>query len=214
MYTLPPGLGSQPRGRLLLQAPCLSWIRWKQPSTHCPWTLGAPWAQGSGRWLSVQACGEGLSDTEKPTLDPPPGRESGLCGWAGEGNEGQPFPQSPHLHQQLHTGMNPPLSSRFTLAQGSRPHICACREGTEPRHQWAHLHPSTPLHTGKLPRAFVFIYLKQTSVRYVQVWLPGERVWGGPSWVGQQGSWAGGGIWPLVWPVGPASPFLPPSPPP
>lgn len=80
----------------------------------------------------------------------------------------------------------------------------------------AHLHPNAPLHTRRLVLVFLFIYLKQTSVRYVQVWLPGRWVCRGPSWVGESNGrgqgWGGDPAVRLA--SGAASPFLLPGPPP
>lgn len=109
--------------------------------------------------------------------------------------------------------MRSPPSSRLTPlscshAEPTTPGNCreACRAGAiciptpHPPHTQAHVD-------------FLFIYLKQTSVRYVQVRLLGG--WAGrvPSWVGEQWQLKGVGrglI--LAWPVWPASPLLLPSP--
>lgn len=57
----------------------------------------------------------------------------------------------------------------------------------------AHLHPNAPLHTRRLALVFLFIYLKQTSVRYVQVWLPGRWVCRGAKLGGRE-QWQGAGV--------------------
>lgn len=88
----------------------------------------------------------------------------------------------------------------------------ACGQALCPGIQWV---PFTPHPTPYTRACMDFsVYLKQTSVLYVQVWLPGGRTGGQAGGRAMPAGGVGRVVRPLTWPVGPASPFLLPGPPP
>lgn len=163
--------------------PTAQWS-WRQPST-------AAWAPGP--WRGQQGAQAGGADSSGPHTQTPPtalpvpraqgaqadvgwGRRAGDGGWGGVGSGARTHPS--------------PSAGPGTLGR--------CRGAC-----WGSVftrHPTT--HTQAFV-SFLFLYLKQTSVHYVQVRLLDGWAGRGPSWVGAQ-CWLKGvrGVLGPTWPAG------------